>query len=180
MVHGVGLTVGDFSVFITKRTNFNGENLNCWAFLPLFVSKSISNRNFDGHFLIILFLVSIMPTKRICALPNCSNSSKKGWTLFSIPKEEAVQQVWCEHVGLDSSNLKSNSLLCQLHFNKDDLIMFANSFRLRPGAVPYGPDISPGKSSDTASSQLLSTPPKLYPQKEQHELTSMKMLQVKL
>lgn len=80
-----------------------------------------------------------MPTKRICDVANCGSETRNGWTLFTIPTNQELRQEWCKRVGLNINLLKSTSMICQLHFNEEDLLIFGNTFRLRPGSLPSIP-----------------------------------------
>ncbi|XP_070556431.1 zinc finger protein ZFP2-like isoform X2 [Ptychodera flava] len=84
---------------------------------------------------------------RECCAPGCSNMQldKEGNTtgihFFRFPQDESRRTLWCEKIKLSDKvdEITANSVLCELHFKKDDIRRTpygANRYSLKKDAFP--------------------------------------------
>lgn len=83
-----------------------------------------------------------MEKKKYCSFKGCLTKSGEGKSLFKCPKDEVLREKWINFLkSSEKGNLKEvkSFILCEYHFNLNDLINFGTSKRLKAGSVPiYG------------------------------------------
>lgn len=85
-----------------------------------------------------------------CILKTCCNRTfrkskkqedmekKQKITFHTFPKQEDKRKEWCKILELSEDSLKSKSVICSIHFNKDSFDKSSRSYiRLKPNANPY-------------------------------------------
>merc|ERR1719336_2833123 len=72
-----------------------------------------------------------------CAVPGCSNSSRKGFKLYQLPKNPARRKEWHVKAKRDKWTPTPTSKICEVHFESHQFHKVVNGRRsLKPNAVP--------------------------------------------
>lgn len=73
-----------------------------------------------------------------CCVPGCSNSTTKGFSMRSFPRDRQRRALWIANIGKTNWEPKAHSRICEVHFSKDmwEKVRCDGKQKLKCNAVP--------------------------------------------